>query len=146
MERLESGAVAPSATSAPGASATTTVGADLCTLATPEEIAAAAGLDVALTLSEFDGTCSYDSITDAGYVLIYVARQDPASFEASITALGAEEFDGPGDTDWWSSSLASLFTRSGDQVLQVSYTSSPATSDEEMRQAAIAIMTALLAP
>ena len=120
--------------------------ATLCSLATPEEIATAAGLDAALTLSEFDGTCSYESITDEGYVLIYIARQDPAVFEAALPSVGAEEIDGPGDTDWWASGLATLFSRTGDEVLQVSYSSSAAPSDDEMREASIAIMSALLAP
>ena len=108
--------------------------------------ATAAGIDVSLTLSELDGTCTWESVTDSGYVLIYVARQDPAIFDAMITSLGGEEIDGPGDTDWWVSGLASLFSRTGDEILQVSYASSTPGSDEEFRQTTIDILTVLLAP
>ena len=144
VERFESGAGTAAATSAPGASAAATTSDGLCSLATPEEVAAAAGLDVGLTLSEFDGTCSYESVTDTGYVLIYIAQQDPAIFDALISSLGAVEVDGPGDTDWWAGSLGSLFSRTGDQVLQVSYSSRAAPSEEELQQTVIAIMDALL--
>jgi hypothetical protein len=154
VERYESGAGASAAPAAsvpeasavaPAASAPTAV-SDLCTRATPEEVAAAAGLDASLTLEELDGTCSYQSMSDDGYVFIYVARQDPAAFEAALPVVGAEEIDGPGEADWWASSLATLFSRTGDEVIQVSYASSAAPSDDEMRAASIAIMSALLAP
>jgi hypothetical protein len=156
LARFESGAgpaattpaaeASASATSAPPSAPGTAVSDDLCARATPEEIAAAAGLDVTLTLAEFDGTCSYDSITDDGYVLIYVGPQDPATFDATIAALGGEEIEGPGETDWWVGSLASLFSRTGDEVLQVSYSSNPPLSEDELRETAIAILTAFLAP
>jgi hypothetical protein len=151
VERFESGATV-AASAAPGVSAAASAApgevadSGLCALATPEEIAAAVGLDVTLTARELEGTCSYESLTDEGYTLIYVAQQDPAIFDAMVGSLDAEEVDGPGEANWWASSVLSLFSRQGDQVLQVSYSSSATTGDEEMKQAALAVMGALLAP
>jgi hypothetical protein len=130
----------------PTASASTTpVGTgSVCDLATPEEIAAAAGIDVELNVQDLEIACSWDAVSDDGYVLVYAARQEPVAFDAILASLGAEEVEGPGEQDWWASSLASLFSRQGDLLLQVSYTSSVALDEDELKATTMAIMEVLL--
>ena len=70
----------------------------VCQLATPEEIAAAAGLKTKLTLQDYDTVCSYDGGEGSKHVLISVASQDAANFKSIITQLGGVEVPGPGDT------------------------------------------------
>lgn len=130
---------------APAASQPVATGS-VCDLATPQEVAAAVGLDVELAVQDMGIACSWDALTDDGYVLVYAARQEPIAFEAILASLGAEEIEGPGEEDWWASSLASLFSRQGDLVLQVSYTSSEAPAEDELRARSIALMEALLTP
>jgi hypothetical protein len=128
-----------------GAASTAPVAAaSVCDLATPEEVAAAAGVDVELNVQDLEIACSWDALSDDGYVLIYAARQEPVAFDAILASLGAEEIEGPGEQDWWAPSLASLFSRQGDLVLQVSYSSSDAPAEEDLKATTIAIMEALL--
>jgi hypothetical protein len=138
-------APSPEGPTASAVASTTPVAAgSVCELATPEEIAAAAGIDVELNVQDIEIACSWDALSDDGYVLIYAARQEPAAFDAILASLGAEEIDGPGEQDWWASSLASLFSRQGDLLLQVSYTSSVAPTEEDVTATTVAIMEALL--
>jgi len=133
------------AASAAAASTSPAVGGSVCDLATPQEVAAAAGIDVELNVQDLEVACSWDALTDDGFVLVYATRQDPAVFDMVLQSLGAEEIDGPGEQDWWASSLASLFSRQGDLLLQVSYTSSEASDEDQVKATSIAIMEALLA-
>jgi hypothetical protein len=143
--RYESGVVSAAASTAPGGAPAADMGG-ICELATPQEIASAAGLDMELTVQDLDVACSYEGTTGEQYVLIYVMQQDPGVFGAMLGSLGAEEVDGPGDEDWWAGDLLSLFSRKGDLVLQVSYTSSAGPSADEVKEAALAVMSTLMAP
>lgn len=127
------------------ASTTPVAAGSICELATPQEIAAAAGLDVELNVQDLEVACSWDALSDEGYVLIYAARQDPGAFEAVLASLGAEETEGPGEQDWWVPSMATLFSRQADLMLQVSYSSSVAPDEDELKAVTTAIMETLLA-
>ena len=117
-----------------------------CQLATPDEIAAAAGLHVTLKLQDLETACSYEGGKGGKHILIYVAMQDPSTFDGMIAAVGAAPIDGPGDASWWWKDYASLFTRQGDLALQVAITPDKQTPQTKLQQMAIAIMEVLLAP
>jgi len=117
-----------------------------CQLATPEEIAAAAGLDGEVTFQDFEIACLYEGTTGDGHVVIYVAIQDPATFAFVIDGLGGAEIDGPGEQSWWMADISTLATRQGDLALQVTVTPDEQTDPATLQATAIAIMEALLAP
>ena len=115
-----------------------------CGLATPEEIAAAAGVDAKLTVLDYETACTYEGGEGNKHVIIYVAMQDAAMFEMAIQALGGTEIDGPGERSWWLADYDSLATLQGDLALQVTLTRDTETT--ELQQTTVAIMEALLAP
>ena len=93
-----------------------------CGLATPEEIAAAAGLNFALTVQDYEIQCTYEGGKGNKHILIYVAVQDPATFEMAMQGLGGTEIDGPGETSWWLADYGSLASLQGDLAIQVTLT------------------------
>lgn len=132
--------------SAPAPSSAAIAAGSVCELATPEEIAAAVGLDVELTVQDLEIACSWEALSGDEYVLMYAMRQEPIAFEALLSAVGAEEIDGPGEENWWAGDMASLFSRQGDLVLTVNYTSSTQPSEDDVKEKTLALMGALLAP
>jgi hypothetical protein len=117
-----------------------------CGLATPEEIAAAAGLSFTLSVQDYEIQCTYEGGRGNKHVLIYVAVQDPATFEMAMEGLGGTEIDGPGDTSWWLADYGSLASLQGDLAIQVTVIPDKKLSEPKIQQTAAAIMEALLAP
>jgi hypothetical protein len=117
-----------------------------CGLATPEEIAAAAGIDAKLSVLDYEIACTYEGGEGNKHVIIYVAMQDAAMFEMAIQALGGTEIDGPGERSWWLADYDSLATLQGDLGLQVTLTRDTETTEAKLQQTTVAIMEALLAP
>jgi hypothetical protein len=117
-----------------------------CQLASPEEIAAAAGLGVKLKLTDYETFCAYEGGKGNKHVMIQVASQDAATVASAMTALGATEVAGPGDQSWWMADYGSLTTLQGDLALQVTLMPDKKMSEAKLQQAAIAVMEVLLAP
>jgi hypothetical protein len=117
-----------------------------CQLASPEEIAAAAGLDFELTLTDYETFCTYEGGTGNKHVIIQVASQDAATVASAMTALGATEVAGPGDQSWWMADYGSLTTLQGDLALQVTLMPDKKMPEAKLQKAAIAVMETLLAP
>jgi len=117
-----------------------------CQLATPEEIAAAAGVDVKLSVKDYEIQCTYDGGKGNKHIMIYVAMQDPSTFAMAIEGLGGTEIDGPGERSWWMADYATLASLQGDLALQVTVTPDKQTSEAKLQLVATAIMETLLAP
>jgi hypothetical protein len=117
-----------------------------CELATPAEIAAALGLDVKLKLQDYEVACDYQGGKGKNHIAVYVQTQDPTTFDGMIASVGATEVDGPGDTNWWWTDYASLFSRQGDLVLQVAIQTGKDVPDAKLQSMATSIMETLLAP
>jgi hypothetical protein len=119
---------------------------DVCSLASPEEVAAALGLDIQLRLDDYDLYCSYEGGQGERHTMVYVTTQDPTDFDLMIAAIGATEIEGTGDAAWWWKDYASLFARQGDLILQVAITADGPPSDAELQAMAVAVMELFLAP
>lgn len=117
-----------------------------CQLATPEEIAAAAGLGFKLKLTDYETFCAYEGGKGNKHVMIQVASQDAATVAAAMTSLGATDVAGPGDQSWWLADYGSLTTLQGDLALQVTLMPDKKMPEAKLQKAAIAVMEALLAP
>jgi len=117
-----------------------------CQLATPEEIAAAAGIDAKLTVLDYETACTYEGGKGNRHVMIYVAMQDAATFEMAIEALGGTEIEGPGEKSWWMADYGTLASLQGDLALQVTVTPDKETPAATLQQMASAIMEVLLMP
>ena len=117
-----------------------------CQLATPEEIAAAAGIDATLTVLDYETACTYEGGEGNKHVMIYVAMQDAATFETAIEALGGTEIEGPGERSWWMADYGTLASVQGDLALQVTVTPDKQTGEAKLQQMASGIMETLLAP
>jgi hypothetical protein len=117
-----------------------------CQLASPEEIAAAAGLDFDLTLTDYETFCTYEGGGANKHVIIQVASQTPATIGMAIEALGGTEIEGPGDQSWWLKDYGSLTSLQGDLALQITLLPDKQTPDAKLQEMAIAIMEVLLAP
>jgi hypothetical protein len=117
-----------------------------CQLATPEEIASAAGVDASLSVSDYETSCTYEGGEGNKHVVIYVAMQDPATFGMAIQGLGGTEMEGPGDRSWWLADYDSLASLQGDLALQVTVMPDKETAEAKLQQMATSIMEVLLAP
>jgi hypothetical protein len=115
-----------------------------CQLATPEEIAAAAGIDATLTVLDYETACTYEGGEGKKHVMIYVAMQDAATFETAIEALGGTEIEGPGERSWWMADYGTLASVQGDLALQVTVTPDKQTGEAKLQQMASGIMETLL--
>lgn len=117
-----------------------------CQLATPEEIAAAAGINATLTVLDYETACTYEGGEGNKHVVIYVAMQEAATFEMAIEALGGTEIEGPGERSWWMADYGTLASVQGDLALQVTVTPDKQTGQAKLQQMASAIMEVLLTP